>query len=195
MFKKQITRIINEEINNFDYLDNDKQTKEDELYNLLNNEDFQKQFICDFLLRKDNVIKKVDESRIGGNYEDDEPTYISLEYFVDYTYTYDSKKEPIAFSISFNGDKIGISVHSQTDKGDYYTPSHTEEYYTGVMWNDVEVEMYGHDGSDIDFIAFKKAPQKIRELFIRDNIENFISDQTYDTGKLKRDNIRSIPYC
>jgi hypothetical protein len=97
MFKKQITRIINEEINNFDYLDNDKQTKEDELYNLLNNEDFQKQFICDFLLRKDNVIKKVDESRIGGNYEDDEPTYISLEYFVDYTYTYDSKKEPKPF--------------------------------------------------------------------------------------------------
>jgi hypothetical protein len=43
-------RIINEEISEFDFLGNEQYLKEQEVVDLLKNEDFQKQFICDSLL-------------------------------------------------------------------------------------------------------------------------------------------------
>lgn len=170
MFKKQIVKIINEEISDFDYLGNDAQVKEEELLNLLKNEDFQKQFICDILLRKKNIKQKVTDARIGGDYEYDEPSYLTLEYFIDYEYQYDINKEPIKFTIDFSSDNIGIDVHSDTDKGDYYTSPYTEKYYTYIDWSDISVDMFTPDGDEIEFNAFKKAPIKIQEIFIRENV-------------------------
>lgn len=195
MIKKNIIKIINEEISEFDYLGNDAQIKEEELLNLLKNEDFQKQFICDILLRKRNIKQKVSDSRIGGDYDNDEPTYLTLEYFVDYEYQYDIKKEPINFKIDFTGDNVSINVNSSTDAGNYHTPASTDAYYTNIEWNDINVNMFTVDGNEIEFVAFKKAPTKIQELFIRENIEDFISNQTYETDYLKRDRIQNIPYC
>ena len=195
MLRKEYIKIINEEISNFDYLGNDDYAKEQELINLLKTEEFQKQFICDVLLRKPNIKKKVTHARIGGDYEDDDPSYVSLEYFLDYEYQYDINKEEIKFTIDFSADKISINVYSNTDRGDYYTPPSTEAYYTDVEWLDIEVTMHTLDGDDIDFIAFNKAPIKIQELFIRENVENFISSETFDTSELGGDKIQSISYC
>lgn len=195
MSSKYIIKIINEEINDFDYLGNDAQVEEDELLNLLKNEDFQKQFICDILLRKRNIKQKVTDARIGGDYEDDEPSYLTLEYHIDFEHQYDIHKEPIKFTIDFSSDNISVGVYSHTDKGNYYTPSYTESYYTYIDWSDISVDMFTPDGSEIDFVAFKKAPPKIQELFIRENVEGFIGNQTYNTGELNKEKIQNIPYC
>ena len=44
MFKKDFIRIINEEISEFDFLNNQQYQKDREYVDLLNNEDLQKQF-------------------------------------------------------------------------------------------------------------------------------------------------------
>lgn len=195
MSSKYIIKIINEEINDFDYLGNDAQVEEDELLNLLKSEDFQKQFICDILLRKKNIKQKVTDARIGGDYEDDEPSYLTLEYFIDFDYQYDINKEPIRFTIDFSSDSIGVSVHTTDDAGSYHTQPYSESHYTYVDWSDISVDMFTPDGSEIDFVAFKKAPPKIQELFIRENVEGFISNETFNTGELNKERIQNIPYC
>src|ERR1035437_5253077 len=57
MVEKDIIKIINEEASNFDFLGNDDNMKEQEIIDLLQNEEFQKQFICDSLLERKNKIK------------------------------------------------------------------------------------------------------------------------------------------
>jgi len=195
MSSKYILKIINEEINNFDYLGNDAQQKEDELLNLLKTEEFQKQFICDILLRKNNIKRKVDYANIGGDYEENEPSYLTLEYFIDFEYQYDINKEPIKFTIDFDGNSIGVSVHTTDDAGSYHTQPHSESHYSDIEWHDINVTMHTIDGDEIDFIAFKKAPIKIQELFIRENVEGFISNETFNTSELNKEKIQNIPYC
>ena len=72
MIDKNIIRIINEEASNFDFLGNEDYLKEREILDLLQNEEFQKQFICDSLLERKNKIKTdVFESKLGGDWEDE----------------------------------------------------------------------------------------------------------------------------
>ena len=55
MISKDIIRTINEEISNFDYLNNDKQVSEDEKAQLLASEDFQKQFVIDSISNRNKI--------------------------------------------------------------------------------------------------------------------------------------------
>ena len=57
MKNKQLIKIINEEISGFDFLGNEEYLKEEEDINILKNEDFQKQFICDLLLKRKEKVK------------------------------------------------------------------------------------------------------------------------------------------
>ena len=53
--KQKHIQIINEVIAEFDFLGNDKYLKEQDNVSLLNNEDFQKQFICDVLTNSKKI--------------------------------------------------------------------------------------------------------------------------------------------
>jgi len=194
--KKNIINIINEEISNFDFLGNEKYLKEEEINSLLQNEDFQKQFICDSLLNKNNLKTKIAEAQISGDWEEgNEASNLNIKYQLDFEYVFDLNKEPIKFIVDFNGNNVGINITEKNYSGDYNNEPQTESYYDYINWSDIDVTLLSNDGDEIDFIAFKKAPIKIKELFIRNYTESFISNKTTSTDKLKRDNIKNIPYC
>lgn len=207
MNKKDFVKIINEEIKNFDFLGNDEFLKEENVTDLLQNEDLQKQFICDSLLnRKDKVkIVKITDSFITGNWDEfnkEDADRVTLEYSLDMEYLYDIEKESLKFSLFFQSDRIDINVGGWYNPGnwggtmaDAIEPS-GESWYDVFDWNDINVTLFTMDGDDIKFTAFENAPPKIQVLFIREYIQNFIENETLElkTDDLK-DNIQNIPYC
>jgi hypothetical protein len=198
--KNNLINIIQEEINNFNFLNNDNFEKEQENINLLKNEDFQKQFICDTLLNKIDKLKIVEitDSRIGGNWEDNygQASILSIEYDIKIQFKYDMQKDPITFELVFDGD-ISINKSSSEDQGTYETSSSGEAWFNGFDWNDVNVSIFTEDGDKIDFTAFKRAPNKIKSLFVREYIESYVESYTgmeIRTAETK-DNVRNVPYC
>jgi hypothetical protein len=212
--KKDLIKIINEEVSNFDFLGNDAYLKEQEVLDLLSNEDFQKQFICDSLLsvsdnkktaRNSKIGIKVEDASIGGNWEDDfdDASYITLDYNLEITYKYDQYKEPLKFNLFFNSDRISIG------KGGYYDPGNWggtmadaiepsgEAYFNYLDWDDVEVSLFSSDGDEIKFTAFQRAPHNIRTLFIKEYTEGYIESNSLGIEDNSREfkNLSKAPYC
>ena len=203
MFKKDFIRIINEEISEFDFLNNQQYQKDREYVDLLNNEDLQKQFICDSLLRKGNIkILDTLNSQIGVDWEEsgDDATNLTLEYYLKIQYTYDTNKEPIIFDLQFDdNDGIGIGKGSDYQQGNYgtYTPPSGGDWFDYFDWRDILVSLSTADGDEIKFIAFEKAPDRIKTLFIREYTERYIENYTglnIKTAEM-RDNVQNIQYC
>lgn len=207
MNNKDFIKIIKEEISNFDFLNNTEFLKEQESIDLLQNEELQKQFICDSLLnRKDKVkIVRIQDSYITGNWDEpnsEDANFLSLEYSIDMEYVYDSQKEPLRFNLYFNADKIGISVNGWYDAGRWGgtmgdgIEQSGESWFDGFNWSDIIVTLFTMDGDEIKFIAFEKAPPRIQTLFIREFTQNFIENETLElrTQEIK-DKIQDIPYC
>jgi len=195
MEKKDFIKIINEEISNFDFLGNDANTKEEEAYDLLKNEDFQKQFICDSLINNKKISTKISDANIGGNWDDEDATNLTIDYFIDIEYKYDPNKEPIEFGIHFYSEHVGIDIRNNNDNGDYNTTPTSDSYYTYINWSDIDVTLFSTGGDRIVFKALSAAPLKIQVLFIRNYCEVLINNKTTSTNKLKKDNVQNIPYC
>jgi hypothetical protein len=207
MFNKKLIKIINEEVGKFDFLGNESYLKEQEVTDLLQNEDFQKQFICDSLLDRKNKIKtSVFDSRIGGDWEEDsseDANKLTLDYFLKVEYKYDQTKEPIMFDLSFYSDNITISRADNYDKGriggttDSDIAPSGNAWFDGFNWNDINVDLNTTEGDEIDFLAFKHAPPRIKVLFIRQFVEDYIGNYTgmdISTPEMK-DKVQNVPYC
>jgi hypothetical protein len=207
MFSKDLIKVINEEVGKFDFLGNESYLKEQEIINLLQNEEFQKQFICDSLLERKNKIKtSVFDSRIGGDWEEDnfeDANKLTLDYFLKVEYKYDQTKEPIMFDLSFYSDNISISKSGWYDKGrlggtpDTDIEPSGEALFNGFNWNDINVDLNTTEGDEIDFLAFKHAPSRIQVLFIRQFVEEYIGNYTgmdISTPEMK-DKVQNVPYC
>lgn len=194
---KKYIKIINEEISNFDFLGNEEYLKEQEVIDLMRNEDFQKQFICDSLLSIDdykktarnNKIKiKIIEARVGGDWEEDfeNASQLTLDYYLEIEYRYDESKDPVKFTLIFDSESIEIR------KGGYYTPAKLggtpdtdreaegEAYFSRINWGDIDVTMWTPDGDEIEFTAFKRAPSNIQTSFVREYCEDFITEKTME---------------
>jgi len=200
--KKNLIKIINEEISEFDFLGNEAHSKEEEIINILKNEEFQKQFICDSLLNKKNKIKiDILDSKIDGNW-DEEPenaTKLIIEYLLKIDYMYDQTKEPIQFELNFYGDDVSIRKDEWYNKGNIsnYIEPEGDVWFSSFYWNDIKVILNTIEGDEIDFIAFKKAPVKIQTLFIREYTQDYIGSYTnldVRTSEMK-DKIQNVPYC
>ena len=206
MRKQDFIKIINEELSNFDFLGNDEFLKEQGNTDLLLDEDLQKQFICDSLLNKKSKIKIVEitDSRISGNWEDDpeNANNLTIEYFLKLEYKYDLEQEPIRFDLNFYSDEVRIGKSGWYDKGswggtmaDAIEPS-GDAWFDGFEWLDIDVTLNTPDVDEIKFVAFEKAPPRIKTLFIREYTQEFITNQTMEirTGEMK-DKIQNVPYC
>lgn len=197
-----IIKIINEEVKKFDFLGNDEILKEQEVSELLMNENLQKQFICDSLLKRTDKVKTVDivDSFITGDWEDGND--LSVEYSLNMQYVYDSAQEPLSFNLVFYGDKVNINVDGWSDSGRFGGTVDTdiepsgESWFSIFDWNDIDVNIYTMDGDEIKFTAFENAPPKIQMLFVREFLESFIEAQTLEI-KTQDMKIKSqdIPYC
>lgn len=203
-----LIKIINEELNNFDFLNNDKYNKEQDVIELLKNDDLQKQFLCDSLLKKKDKIKilEITDARIGGNWNEfdfDNATTLTIEYFLKIQYTYDTTKDPLIFHLDFYGDNVNIGVYGWRDSGklggtpDTDVEPSSESWFNNFNWNNIDVTISTEEGDEIQFNAFKKAPPRIQTLFIREYTESFIHNHTGMDIKTKemRDNVQNIAYC
>jgi hypothetical protein len=205
MVKKDVLKVINEVISEFDFLGNEEYSKEQENIDLLKNEDFQKQFICDSLLNKNKLKTSVFESNVGGDWQNDseDASKLTLEYFLKIEYKYDQNKEVIKFDLNFSSEAIDISKNDDYDSGRFGGTTDSDvapsgsEWFNRFNWNDIEVNLNTTEGDDIDFLAFKKAPPKIKMLFIREYTESYIG--TYTSMDIKTPesnvNIQNTPYC
>lgn len=199
MGSKNLIRIINETIEDFDFLSNESALKEQEIIDLLKNEDLQKQFICDSLLERKNKIKILNNetASLGGNWEDDpeNANRLTIQYDLKLQYLYDSGKEPITFSLFFYGDNVGIRTSGRFERGDYYTPSEGESWFENIEWTDINVELATEEGDTIKFFAFEKAPYNIKKIFIREFVENFIISYTNMDVREKIDKSQVTQFC
>lgn len=206
MNKKDFLKIINEEINNFDFLGNDEYLKEQEITDLLQNEDLQKQFICDSLLdRNDKIVVKVVDATIHDNAGGAlfrTPDYLSIDINLNIKYRYDQTKDPIEFSLGFIGDKVAINISSDYNAGRYGASVDDSQAPEGgewidyVDWDSIAVNLYTIEGDEIEFVAFDKAPEKIQILLVREYCEtNIESHGDYTVDMEQTDNIKNIPYC
>lgn len=187
MEKKKFIRIINEEIAEFDFLNNKKKIQEEEAIKLLHDEIFQKKFIIDSILyikekisfdNSDAVVRNDPDVKDDDNHND-----LQIDFNSDIIYEYNDK--PIKFEISFIGNNINYSTDYTSTPSTYTYPGDFESWYTSIDWNDIEVSLFTVDGDDIDFIAYKKAPNKIKELFIRSYVEPIIEKYT-EVGDIKQ---------
>lgn len=210
MSNQNFIKVINEEITNFDFLGNEKYLKEQEDIDLMQNEDFQKQFICDSLLHLGNKVKviKTTDARLGGNWEKDIDDLqgsgivnMSLEYFTITEYYYDQTKSPIRFSLDFFSNGIQVEKSGWYDKGRIggttdsdYAPS-GDAWFDKINWSDIEVSLYTEDGDEIQFLAFEKAPLQIQNLFIRAFVEQFIEKYTNMENKDRPNKSAISQYC
>jgi len=199
---KNIIKIINEEVSNFDFLGNDGHLVEQESIELLKNEDLQKQFICDFLLGKNNKyrIVGVSDAIIGGNWEEidsDDINRLTIDYSPKIEYKYDDSKEPIRFDLFFESDSISVSASEKSGGDGYSEEQWVDSMFDYINWSDINVTIYTEDGDEIEFTAFKKAPIRIQGIFVREFIAPLIADETQmkiSSSEFK-DNIQNIPYC
>ena len=194
-------QIINEEISNFDFLNTEDLIKEQEVVELLTNEDLQKQFICDSLLRRNDKVKieSIYDSQLTGDWDEsntEDANKMSLLYSLNMEYLYDSGKEPLKFNLHFEATNINISVDGWSDAGNYSTESSGESWFSDFDWGGVSVTMYTMDGDDVNFMAFENAPPRIQTLFIREFVEEFVESQTLEMKTPEqKDSIKNIPYC
>lgn len=184
--KKNLINIINEEIIKFDFLNNEKYIKEQNELDILRNHDFQKQFIVDSIINKRNKIKlDVVRADIYNNPDiiDSDVHYdMKVDYDADITYLYQDKKIPL--TITIYGEKIEYYTDYSSEKQTRDYPGSFESWYTSIDWDSMDVNLYTPEGDLIDFVAFKKAPSTIKELFVRSYIESIIENKT-DINNIK----------
>lgn len=181
MKKKDFIRIINEEIGEFDFLNNEQYLKEREIYEILQNPQFQKQFIIDSITKmRDKINFDNFEGRVYNDPDiyDEYHTDMSLDVSAELSYTYDQSNNPIKFGVSFGGTNIGYETGSDESIGDYDTPSFSDTWYESIAWDEIDVKLYTIEGDKLEFTAFDNAPSNIQELFIRAYTESVIEKKT-----------------
>ncbi|HPC09604.1 MAG TPA: hypothetical protein PLN85_00820 [archaeon] len=172
MLRKDFIRIINETISDFDFLGIGETEKTNNILNKIKNIDFQKQLISDILNRKNNLKFNLEDSSFTENSYDNFYDF-SFIYFINLEYNYDSNEKPINLTLDFTGDKINVNLYDDSSKGNYYTPPDYTKYITNINWLDIDVRLFYY-GDEIEFNGFHEAPNKIKELFIKEFLENFI---------------------
>lgn len=196
---KNISKIILEELQNFDFLNTNTNNNKQEINDLIMNHDFQKRFICDSILHKNEKIKilNISNQDVDIDYDIINRTKvlgINIDYRVNIGYIYDTTKEPLKLTLEFTGKDIQ-SESRGTDEKD--TTGHFEINFDYIDWAAIDVTLFNEDGDDIEFNEVKT--NKINTLFIRSYLEDFFMDTTgFDLSylyKRNNDKTQAINYC
>jgi hypothetical protein len=189
---KDIYRIINEEIVQFDFLSNESLIKETESVELLSQRNFQRSFIIDSItnMREKINLNNTPEAHITEPDYDENQDNIDFEYYIEIIYQYqipqnnnnnpipqneDNPITPIPFNIDFSGKPLKIYMDGYSDPGDGYTqPPEGDTWMNSVNWSDIEVKLFTPDGQEIPFAELGQASEKTRELFIRAYCESIL---------------------
>lgn len=159
---EKIFEIINEELNDFDFLGVEERVRNEDNIEFLRKEEFQKQYIIDTLLNPDKINVETLESSID-EIEGESRNRYNFKHKPRIKYTYDSEKQPMEFQLEIVGSgKID------------------EEFS-----DNFDINLLSTSGEVLEFKAFNKAPKKIKSLFIRENIHELISEVESSEAKDK----------
>ena len=195
---KKLIEIISEEVESFDFLRNEENQKEQEIIDLIKNEDLQKQFICDSLINKNKIKIILNDSSVGGNWNNDsleDADTLTIDYNIDIEYKYDSNVESINFNLNFYGANVRIAIGGSSETGDNLTPPSNEAWFYGITWNDIEVSLFTLDGDKVKFLAFERAPKNIQSIFTREMLKDYIENQTSIDIRDKFNGAEITRYC
>ena len=148
--------LIKEEVSNFDYLNNDKRVKEKEDISIIYKDEFQKKFILDTI--EGNVQAYVDNKDLNSmfrKYGDITDNFIDLDITINFKY------ENNNFDIEFTGNRVDI-LDGQLN---------SEEDINNIKWLQISAVLKANNGDTVNFQMYDKAPDKIKELFIKSCIK------------------------
>ena len=206
MKKTDIIKIVNEEITGGNFLNNSQNSDERDDAEILKDEKFQKQFICDSILNgKNRISTHPVHVKIGGNYDDyyEYAKKLVLEYQIIVEYNYDRTKKPIRFSLFFDGDSIDIKEDGEYYEGhrgisaDVSSAPYYDAWFTYINWDDINVFVETMDNEEISFVALENAPSNIRTLFIISYVANIITKKTGLEIKIPQmdKNVSDMSFC
>lgn len=146
MHSNSLLNIVLDEINNFDFLSQTKRDIEENDSKILNNEDFQKQFICDFITK--NIETEVIENNITHN-----DNLFDIQSTIKLTYPYE-KNNSINILLNFIGDNINKD---------------------NIVWSNIAVNLFDINGKKINFVSYNKSPIKIKNLFVKEFLKYLVN--------------------
>ena len=152
---KYIFKLINEELGEFNFLNQEENEKHENTISILKKEEFQKQFIVDVALHPEKITTDIIEAKANVVGKEDKEQY-TFDFSAKIKYQIEEKKKlPFQLVIKGEGSPNEIDVN----------------YYS--------VELFSEFGDEINFKEYNKAPDKIKKIFLRefvgdlyDNIEN-----------------------
>jgi len=157
MNHKDIIRIINEELQEFDFLGTNEAEQEQDYATFLNDRTFQTRLIHDIINNYgDKTRFKDEEVTYQRTTEDDilQNERLDVEYGVDLTYMYDGKD--IRLSFNLNGDNISHDLDHYDRPATYETPPEGDIWYNSIDWDDIDLDIFDDDGNEINFDWLKK---------------------------------------
>lgn len=152
MKNKVLIKLINEEIEKYDYLNNDARKKEQEFHSVLNNYEFQKQFIVDSISNKNKLNLNTTDIDIK-IIEKDRSNYFSINYDINVEYNFDNNKNPINIILDFYGDDIKYNINGE---------------FIDAEWNKINIKIYSKFGDQIKFKDLEDKNSKIYKLFVKE---------------------------
>lgn len=165
MKNKDIIHIINEELQEFDFLSIDEIENENNLNKFLNDKSFQTRFIHDLINNYGNKsLFKDEDITYKSTSEDDllDKERLSIEYGVDVTYIFNDKD--IRLSLNFTGDNIDYDIETYDKPSTYTTPSEYNVWYDSIDWEDIDFNIFNEDGDEINFDWLKQNKDMYNKL-------------------------------
>ena len=148
--------LIKEEVSNFDYLNNDKRVKEKDDISIIYKDEFQKKFILDVIDGKvEAYVDNKDLNSMFRKYGDIQDNFVDLDTTLNFKY------ESNNFDIEFSGDRIDILDGELNN----------EEDINNIKWLQISLILKANNGDAVNFQMYEKAPDKIKELFIKSCIK------------------------
>jgi hypothetical protein len=177
MEKKEIIKMINEELGGYNYINLDELTAQDDNVQLLSSKEFQVQFVSDVVNNFKDTIKLSDVNTMHTTEEDlfnhgeETGKALNIEYDVNIIYKYMGRD--IKLMLAFEGNNVGYGMGGYYDAGNYgeYRAPEGDTYYTYINWNDIGLSMYDDEGNEINVGWINKNP-KLHDAFVKKFIED-----------------------
>lgn len=176
MKRKDLFRLINEEISEYGFLTLDELENEKSLENFLKSKEFQTKFVYDILNNfqtNNQLFKDKEVVAHSSNIEDLDPNNFEkfkVEYIIDFIYDYNGKEMPL--SLIIEGNDVSYDLDINRTASNYINPPDVETNID-IDWNDFSVKIM-YDGEievELDWLY------KNKDLY-KKFIQSFVEDLT-----------------
>lgn len=152
MKDKKLIRAINEEISNFDFLNQEELQEENNMVDFLKSKEFQTRLIYDLMNRFNNntIFKNKEVIEQSSNVEELEPDSsqrLNVTYVVDFNYDFNGRDLPL--SIIIEADNIWQDLSVKHVTGDYDTEPSTNTILD-FDWSDFRVKVMYDGETEVD---------------------------------------------